>query len=186
MNKPMSSSSTALFLVAAVALGACGQATSVVVQPLRVINWVPSGGAVCVDPNTRVLVTFSDDLVAASVTAQSLYLASSDGPIAGAPQYDKLTQTVRLAPPASLDFGRLYTIVLTTALEGAHEGTLPVQLESSFATVQRTGCAPGPECQHPSDCPGTQLCSSIGTCIDACVTDRDCPTGQACTAGACG
>jgi len=177
----------ALLFATTLALGACGEATSVVVQPLRVINWAPSSGAVCVDPGTRILVTFSDDLVATSVTPQSLYLASSSGRLdLGAPQYDKLTQTARLQPTTALDFGRLYTIVVTTAVKGARDGALPVQLESSFETIQRIGCAPGPECQHPSDCPGTQLCSSIGTCIDACVTDRDCPTGQSCAAGACG
>ena len=164
---------------------ACVEPPTVVVQPLRVINWAPASGAICVDPNAEVLVTFSDDLALDSLNAESLFVASSDGPLAATQGYDKPTFTARLTLAAPLDFGRLYTITARRAIEGGEQGPLPVDLSSSFQTVRRTGCTPGPECQLASDCATGQLCSSIGTCIDECVTERDCPGNVACVAGTC-
>ncbi len=171
--------------LAAVLVTACAEPSTVVIQPLRIINWSPGSGAVCVDPAAQVFVTFSDDLVTTSFGGGAIALRDSDGPVDTTLSYDKPTFTAHLAPVAALDFGRLYTVVVADTVAGTNDGPLPVELSSSFQTVGRTGCTPAPECQRPSDCPGTQLCSNIGTCIDACVTDRDCPVGLTCQAGSC-
>ena len=164
---------------------ACGEPPSVVVQPLRIVNWSPGSGAVCVDPGTRILVTFSDDILLDTLTAENFQLLDSGGGVGGTIGYDKPTFTASLAPATTLDWARLYTVTVKRAVSSSEQGTLPVDVSSSFMTVARVGCTPGPQCQLPSDCPENQLCSSVGVCIEECVTSRDCPGGGACSAGKC-
>lgn len=40
-------------------------------------------------------------------------------------------------------------------------------------------------CSLHSDCPGDQVCDSIGECRDECVTDKDCVTEQQCVTAIC-
>lgn len=164
---------------------ACVEPPTVVVQPLRVINWAPASGTVCVDVAAEVYVTFSDDILTETLTDESLVLLAAAGPISATQTYDKTSFTARLSPATALDYGTVYTVRATTDVAGGDQGPLPVELESSFQTVGRNGCAPGAECQLASDCPGTEVCSSIGVCIAQCVTNRDCPTGTACASGSC-
>ncbi|MBW2459627.1 MAG: hypothetical protein JRI68_34355, partial [Deltaproteobacteria bacterium] len=60
-----------LVLVLVIFLGgaACVDPTSVVIEPLRVINWAPASGAFCIDVGATVSGTFSDDLQPDTVTA---------------------------------------------------------------------------------------------------------------------
>ncbi len=154
---------------------ACSEPAGIVIEPLRVINWSPASGAFCVGVDAVVSATFSDQLVESSVTADSFYLADADGPVETALAYDAANYTIRATPAAPLAFDRLYAVVATTALRGQAHGRLAVNLEAAFITVARAGCVPGePECQLPSDCPGTQICARIGVCVDECVSDKDC------------
>jgi hypothetical protein len=166
-----------------IALG-CTQPTSVIIEPLRVINWSPSAGAFCVDVAAQIRITFSDDLDPASVTADAIVLRDSAGPIAGALTYDAVTFTARFVPDAPLLFETQYTAIVTTGVRGVNVGRMPVDLEAAFMTVPRYGCTPGVVCTYPTECPAPQICSSLGVCVDECVTDRDCYRAT-CQSGAC-
>ena len=174
---------SSILLVAAFS-AACVDPTSVVIEPLRVINWSPASGAFCVDVNASISATFSDDLVAESVSADSFYLRSADGAVAAAVTYDSATFTAVLQPSGPLLFDTLYTVVAAESIRGQAQGRLSVDLDASFQTVARYGCTPGVECVLPSDCPGEQICANIGVCIDECVTDKDCFRGR-CELGSC-
>jgi len=172
------------FLTMGLLLTACVDPPGLVVQPLRVINWLPAGGAICVGVNTTVRATFSDDIVTGSLDEESFQLLSPDGAVPGSVGYDKQTYTASFTPTDALGFGRLHTVALSTAIRGADQGALAVELSSSFVTVERQGCTPGVQCSLPSECDATQICSNIGLCIDECVTDKDC-SGGTCVSAAC-
>jgi hypothetical protein len=169
---------------------ACTNPTSIVIEPLRVINWSPASGSFCIETDVTIYATFSDNVEADSLTADSLYLLDSDGNVEATLAYDEQNYTARLTPSDPLDFGRVYTVVATTEIRSTEKGRLPVELETSFQTVPRTGCTPGVECSLPSDCenecPGSDacICANIGVCIPECVTDADCFRGS-CSNGAC-
>ncbi|MBI5528275.1 MAG: hypothetical protein HY897_18230 [Deltaproteobacteria bacterium] len=41
------------------------------------------------------------------------------------------------------------------------------------------------ECERNSDCPGTQVCSPTGRCIEQCKTEKDCAAGETCEDSIC-
>lgn len=41
------------------------------------------------------------------------------------------------------------------------------------------------DCSNNTDCPGTQVCGIDKQCRDACLSSRDCVTGQTCASGTC-
>jgi len=182
-SRPWFLSLTAFMVGAA----ACAEPPTIVVQPLRVINWSPASGAVCVDvATTRALVTFSDDIEVPSLSADTFRVTTADGTaVATTIGYDKATLTASLSFAATLDFDRVYAIVVGDAVQSAKQGRLGVEVSSSFQTIKRTGCTPGLQCQLASDCLGTEVCGSAGVCISQCQTDRDCPSGRSCQAGSC-
>ena len=162
----------------------CTTPTSVVIEPLRVINWSPPSGAFCVGVEANVWITFSDDLEPDSLNADSITLRNSAGPVNTVISYDAPNFTARLAPAATLLYDDLYTVVITEGVSGKEVGNMSVRLEASFQTVARSGCTPGVECTMPSDCPGTQICANTGVCRSECVTDRDCHRAE-CRQGSC-
>lgn len=179
-----------IIAVVAVAATACTNPTSIIIEPLRVINWSPASGSFCIETDVTIYATFSDNIEADSLTTESLYLLDSDGTVAVTLSYDEQNYTARLTPTDPLEFGRVYTVVATTDIRSTEKGRLPVELEASFETVPRTGCTPGVECSLPSDCedlcPGSDvcICANIGVCVPECVTDADCFRGT-CSTGAC-
>ncbi|MBI5526245.1 MAG: hypothetical protein HY897_07915 [Deltaproteobacteria bacterium] len=44
---------------------------------------------------------------------------------------------------------------------------------------------PASDCERNSDCPGTQVCSPTGRCIEQCKTDKDCAAGETCEDSVC-
>ncbi len=161
----------------------CGDTATVVVEPLYVVNWAPTQGSLCVDPDATLYVTFSDDIDVATLQ-NGVTLRDASGEVAGVIDYSKQTFTASYAPTAAMAFDALYTLTLAPSLRGARLGDLGVALTSSFRTVARQGCSPGIECQLPSDCADGEICSNIGTCIAECVTDLDCQQGT-CVDGSC-
>jgi hypothetical protein len=171
-------------LAVTVLMVGCADPASIVIEPLRVINWSPAGGGFCVDIGATVSATFSDDLTDASLSDANFYLQGAAGDVPATLEYDKLTYTIRLKPTDPLAFDALFTAIATSGITGREQGRLAVQIDASFTTIKRNGCTPGVECSLPSDCPGTQICANIGVCRDECVTDKDCYHGT-CAAGAC-
>ncbi|OGQ91340.1 MAG: hypothetical protein A2289_11400 [Deltaproteobacteria bacterium RIFOXYA12_FULL_58_15] len=174
---------TLLTLVGFLAAG-CVEPASIVIEPLRVINWSPASNTICVTTETNISATFSDDLVADSINSDTFVIRDADGVVEAAVTYDKTSFTARLQPQQSLAFDRSYTIIAKESIRGLAKGQLAVDLEASFTTVPRYGCTPGVECEYHSDCPGNQICARTGVCIDECVTSKDCYRGT-CASGIC-
>ncbi len=164
----------------------CISPTSIVIEPLWVINWSPAAGSFCIPTDATIFATFSDQVEVDSLTEDSFFLLDSAGNVPAAAAYDEPNFTATLAPTDALAFSTLYTIVAAIGIRSARRGHLPVELSASFQTLARGGCIPVDDqrCSLPSDCPGTQICANIGICIDECVTSRDCFRGT-CTSGAC-
>jgi hypothetical protein len=183
----MSLRSASLLHVAAASLAAvaaCSQPASVLIEPLRVLNWAPSPGAICVDVDVAVHATFSTDIDPASLTVDTFVLRNAAGPVAGALDYDPNTFTATFAPTSQLEYAALHTVVVEN-VASAEQGTLPIKLEASFQTIKRTGCTPDVECALDSDCAGTEICANIGICTPQCVTDNDCYEGTCAVDGTC-
>jgi hypothetical protein len=159
-------------------------------DPLRVVEWSPASGSACVETDVAIHTTFSGDVEADSLTAESLYLVDSSARVETTLSYDEQSHTAQLTPTAPLDDGRVYAVVATTEIRSAEKGGLLEEQAASFQTAPRTGCAPDVECSLPSDCdgkcPGSDacICSNIGVCGPECLTDVDCFRGT-CTRGAC-
>lgn len=183
----MKSKLTLTILGAAIATtAACTSPTSIVIEPLRVINWSPAAGSFCIPTDATIFATFSDNVELDSLTEESFHLLDSAGTVPAAIAYDEPNFTVTLTPTDALAFATVYTIIAATEIRSADMGRLPVQVSASFQTVARGGCIPVDDqrCSLPSDCPGTQICANIGICIDECVTSKDCFRGT-CTSGTC-
>ncbi len=173
-------------LVLGITMGtmSCGEPPIVIIKPLRVVHWSPNSGSVCVDTVGRIELTFSDDIVVGSLSPTTFQLLNSDGVIDGSISYDKASFTATLSVDP-LDYARLYSIRAGKQITSTTQGPLPSTLESSFLTVGRLGCTPVAACERPSDCDLGQWCSSVGNCIDECVTTRDCPNDMECVQGTC-
>lgn len=161
----------------------CADPAMFVVEPLRIINWFPSDGDICVDADVTIKVTFSED-VAETLNEGSIYLRDAGGPVATTIAYDQLNFTVVLTPTDALYFNRLYTVVATKDIASVDGGHLAAELEASLQTVPRSGCKSVVECQMSSDCQAPLICARVGVCVDECVTDRDCLAGP-CVEGTC-
>ncbi len=171
------------FAILLFALAACSQPAAVLIEPLRVLNWSPSPGAICVRTDIAIHATFSASLDESSLSAESFFVQDAGGPLAATIDYDATAQTATLTLQAPLDYEQLYTAVVV-GVRSEEQGVLPVRLESSFQTVARSGCAPAVECQRDSDCTAPEICANIGVCVPQCVTDRDCYIGT-CSSGTC-
>jgi hypothetical protein len=126
-----------------VGMSGCVEPPTVVVQPLRVINWSPASGSICIDPNATVHVTFSDDLVTTTVTSSAVQLLDAgDTAVAGELDYDSQTFTVSFVPAAALAYGSEYSVAVSESVEGTLQGALLVELRSTFTTIASGGCVP--------------------------------------------
>ncbi len=164
---------------------ACVQPESIVLEPLRIVNWAPASATTCVDTDVDILVTFSSDLDPNSLTGDSLELINAEGRVSTTITYDPDTYTVTLTPDENLAYDTLFAVRAQTGITTIDADNLPVNLDSSFQTTGRLGCSPVAECRVASECSEEQLCSSVGTCIAECLTSQDCPGGMSCDDGVC-
>ena len=169
----------------------CGEPTAVVVEFLRVINWSPVHGAVCVGTDSTILATFSDDLALDTLSASTFYLEDDHGSLGITPEYDAATMTASLDPPGGLAYDQTYVVVAAAGLKGKTDGALVSELQASFQTVPRGGCGSSVECTLASECAAAGaglVCSTDGRCVP-CGGDADCRfaygVGYVCGGGAC-
>lgn len=131
------------FLTGAALLGlfvqsGCGEPPTIVYEPLRVINWTPQRGAVCIDPAQNLVIeaTFSKDLVPETLSNETFTLRdlieSSD--VAATIDYAGLTKTASLLLADDLAPDTEYSLVVTTEVQDGTGGTLPTDLAASFRT----------------------------------------------------
>ena len=86
----------------------------------------PSGAAVSV--LSKMIVTFSRDLVSDSISAETFQLVGGTGLVDGAVVYDPLTRTAVFTPAAPLDFNTTYSCVVANGIVGAHSDHKPLQI----------------------------------------------------------
>jgi hypothetical protein len=133
-----------LLRIALFALAGCGSPPVIVVEPLQVVAWVPNRGARCVRADAldfEASVTFSDYLNPATLTPASLFVRpEGEEALAVRITSDGRTQTATLRLDADLDYGAVYELVATDAIEGVERGHLTQELVSPFTTITPAGC----------------------------------------------
>jgi len=156
---------------------------AIVPEPLGILQWSPTPGAVCVSVDATIQAVFSSDVDDSTLTEDSFYLQDDLGQAITVDRpYNTVSFTGTLIPDQPLAFDALYTATATTAVGGSgNVGALSTVFSTTFRTVPRQGCANNVECLLPSDCPSPQICSRIGTCINECLDDLDCFGGGTCT-----
>ncbi len=113
----------------------CGD--PIALQPyLAVINVAPSHGAANISPETSILVTFNDDLVApVDSWAFDLRPENSDEAVLWSGGYDS-TRTYVLQPDQPLETASSYVLTIgTSTLIGQTTGKLPAPVHTRFSTV---------------------------------------------------
>jgi len=92
---------------------------------------VPVHGAIDVNPNTQISITFSDSLNTNTITASSIQIQS--GAVEYTWEYNDGTKTLILIPSSSLEEGVLITVTLTDGLTST-EGISLTAYNFSFTT----------------------------------------------------
>jgi hypothetical protein len=120
--------------------GAGNQAnTTVVVSVLDVVppsvqSISPAAGAIEVDTAASVVVTFSEPVARASVTATSLSLNGNGGAVTATVAFGNGDRTVTLTPSQPLAMNRVYTLTATQAITDVAGNPLSAVVASSFKT----------------------------------------------------
>ena len=166
------------------ALVACEGPVTDVLVPLAVVNWYPSGNATCVPRETEVWVTFSEPVVAETLTDETVALFLDGEAVAAARAYDPETWTVHLAPGELLEPDTTYEVLLQPEITAEAGGSFDTEVRSAFSTLPQAGCASARACHTDLDCE-PQLCSVTGACVDECAVTEDCPDDRDCVAGVC-
>jgi hypothetical protein len=131
------------FLASALLPACAQQSTSVFVAHLAIVNINPSHGAVGIGYDTDVNVTFSENVHAETVTAQTMCVTTADGAspcalaIPAVVSYDPALLTAKLEPNQPLLPDTQYTLHLTTGIAG-DDGELPVEIAARFRTIPTT------------------------------------------------
>ncbi len=135
---------TRVFPALLLLLAACGEPPTILVTPLQVVSWAPSQGAQCVaarQSEFTATVTFSDDILPASLDGDALFVRPEGGePLPATIEYFKATLTARLTVSADLAWSTVHELCVTDAVEGVSQGRLLQELASTFVTVSRGGC----------------------------------------------
>jgi len=135
----MRRSAKAAWLVAAILIAVGCEETEVGVEinkPVVVTDISPAAGSVDVPLDANVLVTFSEDIDRATLTAGSFYLEGPAGVVAAAISYDRASFTATLDPDADLGHSWDCTVTLTTGVR-AVDGSQPLnqKVTSAFRTI---------------------------------------------------
>lgn len=132
---------TILFLLTC---ASCGDGPTIIAETLQVISWVPNRGAQCVAGTSvdfMATVTFSDDVVPSTLSAESLFVRPDGGDaVSGAIVYDTEAQTASLSLLEDLSFGEIHELVVTDSVRGEARGRLAAELVSRFETIGPGGC----------------------------------------------
>lgn len=105
---------------------------SVDIVPPTVVSTTPVDGAVGVDQNAAITITFSEALNPAFVNTSSFTLASGAGAVAGAVTFTGLTAT--FTPTPTLTANALYTATVTTGIKDFAGNPLTSDFDWHFTT----------------------------------------------------
>lgn len=105
---------------------------SVDIVPPTIVSTTPVDGAVGVDQDAAITVTFSEALNPAFVNTSSFILASGAGAVAGAVTFTGLTAT--FTPTPTLTANTLYTATITTGIKDFAGNPLTSDFDWHFTT----------------------------------------------------
>ena len=108
----------------------------------RAISITPADGAVDVDPNTSVQVTFSEAVARNTIGATTMVLTGPSGALAGTYQFSDGDQRVTFVPADPLALNTTYTLRLTTSIADVAGNPLATEVTSAFTTIQPDHTAP--------------------------------------------
>ena len=102
--------------------------------PPDVTSTSPSNGEEGVALDTDIIVTFSEDVVAASVNTSTFTLETDTTPVSGTVIYDSSTKTGTFTPDTSLSEGTDYMVTITTLVQDMGSNQMAEDYTCSFTT----------------------------------------------------
>ena len=102
--------------------------------PPDVTSTSPSDGEGGVALDTDIVVTFSEDVVAASVNTSTFTLEEGTTPVSGTVTYNSSTNTATFTPDSSLSEGTDYTVTVTTLVQDMGGNQMAQDYTGSFTT----------------------------------------------------
>jgi len=119
-----------------IALTLTGCKEPVVVQSyLALVNISPASGSAGVNVDAQIIATFSEDLDADTVDAQTTYMEDQDRlPVVATVAYDEATWSIFIVPETTLAEDMAYTVTFTRDIAGIESGALGAVINSDFAT----------------------------------------------------
>ncbi len=104
--------------------------------PPTIVSASPAPGSSGAAPTTTVTATFSEAVIASTITGSSFTLRdSSNAQVAASVAYDSASATATLTPSAQLAAGSIYTATVSTAVTDLSGNALAAPVSWSFATA---------------------------------------------------
>jgi hypothetical protein len=110
------------------------------VTPPTVLSAVPAAGSISVSTTTRAVITFSEPMNPATISATSVTLKKGTTAVAGAVTYTGSTAT--FTPTVALDANTVYTGTVTTAAKDVAGNALASNFTWSFTTAAAADVTP--------------------------------------------
>jgi len=131
---------TALIFANAVLIAGCGGGTEPrdTTSP-TVTSTAPANSSVGALINGVVRVTFSEAMMASTISATSVTVTPAAGGVAvpGSVTYDSPTRTATFTPLQPLDYGASYTITVTSAALDLAGNAIAADFHSTFKSIQK-------------------------------------------------
>ena len=143
MSRHLSLCASATVSLCLAVLAGCGEAPTILVETLQVVNMLPAHGANCVAVEPAQLdaqVTFSDDLDNDTLDGHLFVRPEGGSPLAATIRYEKSDQTAHLLLADPLEHASRYELVVEAEVVGVSQGKLPAQVVASFETISAAGC----------------------------------------------
>ena len=132
------------------------------VNPPTVVSMTPADQAVNVPLSSPIVVTFSEPLNPASVTASSVVLAGPDGaPVSATLSLSTGNTVVTLRPAAALAADAAYTVAIAATIADLSGYTLPQAITARFVSLDVTAPPPPAAGAVTASIPGADGLSTI-------------------------
>ncbi len=121
--------------------------------PPTVLSVSPANLATNVSPTTAVQVTFSEPMLASSITASTIFLTNSvtSAVVPAIVSYNLATHVATLAPTISLAGSTTYSLTVTTGVKDASGNSLAAAFNSVFTTAVVDTTPPTVTAVSPAD-----------------------------------
>jgi hypothetical protein len=103
-------------------------------SPIGILNTDPANGATCVSQTANIVITFTEEPDASTITPQSVTLTGPSGSVAVTMKMDVANTQLVLTPSASLEQNSTYTGTITTEVADLADVHLAAPVTFSFTT----------------------------------------------------